>query len=74
MYEQVTLKLDFVLDFDVEYGCVRSATFEILKKNADEYGDDVNDDGDDKDEHLANIHHNFDYPVTVILFYLFCLL
>lgn len=61
------MKPGFELGSDVEYGCVGSATFEILKKNADEYGGDVNDDGDDKDEHPANIHRNFDYPVSVFL-------
>lgn len=28
-----------------------------------EYGGGVNDGDDDKDEHPANIHRNFDYPV-----------
>lgn len=32
-------------------------------KSVGEYGDGVNDDGGDKGEHPANIHHNFDYPI-----------
>lgn len=34
-----------------------------------EYGGGVNDDGDDKGEHPANIHRNFDYPVTTCKIY-----
>lgn len=57
------MEQDFDLILVVEDDYVQSATFEILKKSVDEYGGDVNDDGGDRDEHLANIRHNFDYPI-----------
>lgn len=60
------MKQYFELDFVVEYGYEGLATFEILWKSVGEYGGDVNDDDDDKDEHPANIHRNSDYPVNVI--------
>lgn len=56
----------FELNFVVEHGYEKLATFEILPKSVGEYGGDVNDDDDDKDEHLANIHHNFDYPNEMV--------
>lgn len=59
------MKQCFELDFVVENDYEGLATFEILPKSVDEYDGDVNDDDDDKDEHLANIHHSFDYPVDV---------
>jgi len=34
-----------------------------------ECGDGVNGDGDDRGEHPANIHRNFDYPVNVLYIY-----
>jgi len=37
--------------------------------SVDEYGGGVNDDGDDRGEHPANIHRNFDYPVNVLNIY-----
>lgn len=34
-----------------------------------ECGGGVNGDGDDRGEHPANIHRNFDYPVNVLCIY-----
>lgn len=61
-----TLGLDFELNSVVEDDCVELATFVSLEKNVDECDDGVNDDGGDKDEHPANIHHNFDYPINIL--------
>lgn len=60
------MKLDFELSSVGEDDYERLATFGTPKKNVGEYDGDVDDDGDDKDEHQANIRHNFDCPIINI--------
>lgn len=62
------MKLDF--DLNSVGGGEILATFEKLKKNVDECDGDVDDDGDDKGVHRANIRHNFDCPILTFINFL----
>lgn len=60
-YRRCFWEQHFELHSVAEHGYADLATFEILKMSVGEYGDGVNGDDDDRGEHPASIHRNFDY-------------